>query len=166
MAGKKGQRTINIYAFFFSLVAFLFVLQLGTGLAGALMGFRYPNGLLGMTGIVGTISLVLVLTVIFLGASQAGFTIIRRAEADKRNYIIYHILVIFVMTLSAAYVAAAYKNVWFILPNVFTIASTAYSLKNVNRSKYEVVKGTRAWRNEQARKERQEMKAKMKNSRK
>lgn len=166
MAGKKGQRTINIYAFFFSLVAFLFVLQLGTGLAGALMGFRYPNGLLGMTGIVGTISLVLVLTVIFLGASQAGFTIIRRAEADKRNYIIYHILVIFVMALSAAYVAAAYKNVWFILPNVFTIASTAYSLKNVNRSKYEVVKGTRAWRNEQARKERQEMKAKMKNSRK
>lgn len=166
MADKKGQRTINIYAFFFSLVAFLFVLQLGTGLAGALMGFRYPNGLLGMTGIVGTISLVLVLTVIFLAASQAGFAIIRRAEADKQNYIIYHSIVIFIMAIDALYIVAAYKNVWFILPNIFTVAATAFSLKNVNRSKYEVVKGTRAWRNEQARRERKEMKEKLKQSRK
>ena len=166
MAGKKGQRTINIYAFFFSLVAFLFVLQLGTGLAGALMGFRYPNGLLGMTGIVGTISLVLVLTVIFLAASQAGFAIIRRAEADKKNYIIYHSIVIFIMLIDALYIVTAYKNVWFILPNIFTAAATAFSLKNVNRSKYEVVKGTRAWRNEQARRERKEMQEKLKQSRK
>ena len=164
MAGKKGQRTINIYAFFFSLVAFLFVLQLGTGLAGALMGFRYPDGLLGMTTLFGTISLVLVLTVIFLVASQAGFAIIRRAEADKKNYIIYHSLVIFVMAISAIYIGVAYKDAWFVLPNVLTIAATAYSLKNVNRSKYEVVRGTRAWRNEQARKERQELKRKMKSS--
>ena len=166
MAAKKGQRTINIYAFFFSLVAFLFVLQLGTGLAGALMGFRYPNGLLGMTTVFGTISLVLVLTVIFLVASQAGFAIIRKAEADKKNYIIYHSLVIFVMAVSAIYVGVAYRNAWFTLPNILTIAATAYSLKNINRSKYEVVKGTRAWRNEQARKERQEMKAKMKAAKK
>ena len=164
MAGKKGQRTINIYAFFFSLVAFLFVMQLGTGIAGALMGFRYPDGLLGMTGVINTISLVIVLTAIFLAASSAGFVIIRKAEADKKNFVIYHTIVIAVMTLSAIYIIGAYKNVWFILPNLFTIAATAYSLKNVNRSKYEVVKGTRAWRNEQARKERAEMKAKMKQS--
>ena len=160
MAGKKGQRTINIYAFFFSLVAFLFILQLGTGLAGALMGFRYPNGMLGMTGVVGTISLVIVLTVIFLLASQAGYTIIRKAEADKKNYIIYNIFVIAYMALFAVYVASAYKNIFFAIPNVLTIAATAFSLKNVNRSKYEVVKGTRAWRNEQARKEREEMRKK------
>ena len=164
MAGKKGQRTINIYAFFFSLVAFLFVMQLGTGIAGALMGFRYPDGLLGMTGVINTISLVIVLTAIFLAASSAGFVIIRKAEADKKNFVIYHTIVIAVMALSAIYIIGAYKNVWFILPNLFTIAATVYSLKNVNRSKYEVVKGTRAWRNEQARKERAEMKAKMKQS--
>ena len=164
MAGKKGQRTINIYAFFFSLVAFLFVMQLGTGIAGALMGFRYPDGLLGMTGVINTISLVIVLTAIFLAASSAGFVIIRKAEADKKNFVIYHTIVIAVMALSAIYIIGAYKNVWFILPNLFTIAATEYSLKNVNRSKYEVVKGTRAWRNEQARKERAEMKAKMKQS--
>ena len=164
MAGKKGQRTINIYAFFFSLVAFLFVMQLGTGIAGALMGFRYPDGLLGMTGVINTISLVIVLTAIFLAASSAGFVIIRKAEADKKNFVIYQTIVIAVMALSAIYIIGAYKNVWFILPNLFTIAATAYSLKNVNRSKYEVVKGTRAWRNEQARKERAEMKAKMKQS--
>ena len=164
MAGKKGQRTINIYAFFFSLVAFLFVMQLGTGIAGALMGFRYPDGLLGMTGVINTISLVIVLTAIFLAASSAGFVIIRKAEADKKNFVIYHTIVIAVMALSAISIIGAYKNVWFILPNLFTIAATAYSLKNVNRSKYEVVKGTRAWRNEQARKERAEMKAKMKQS--
>ncbi|MBQ4409938.1 MAG: hypothetical protein K5772_02230 [Clostridia bacterium] len=164
MAGKKGQRTINIYAFFFSLVAFLFVMQLGTGIAGALMGFRYPDGLLGMTGVINTISLIIVLTAIFLAASSAGFIVIRKAEADKKNFIIYHSIVIAVMALSAIYIVGAYKNVWFILPNLFTIAATAYSLKNVNKSKYEVVKGTRAWRNEQARKERAEMKAKMKQS--
>ena len=162
MAGKKGQRTINIYAFFFSLVAFLFVMQLGTGIAGALMGFRYPDGLLGMTGVVNTISLVIVLTAIFLAASSAGFIIIRKAEADKKNFVIYHCIVIGVMLLSAIYVIGAYKNAWWILPNIFTIAATAYSLKNVNRSRYEVVKGTRAWRNEQARKERAEMRAQMK----
>ena len=162
MAGKKGQRTINIYAFFFSLVAFLFVMQLGTGIAGALMGFRYPDGLLGMTGVVNTISLIIVLTAIFLAASSAGFIIIRKAEADKKNFIIYHCIVIAVMVLSAIYILGAYKNVWWILPNLFTIAATAYSLKNVNRSRYEVVKGTRAWRNEQARKERAEMRAQMK----
>ena len=166
MAGKKGQRTINIYAFFFSLVAFLFVMQLGTGIAGALMGFRYPDGLLGMTGVVNTISLVIVLTVIFLAASSAGFIVIRKAEADKKNFIIYHCIVIAVMVLGLIYVIMAYKNAWFALPNVFTIAATAFSLKNVNRSKYEVVKGTRAWRNEQARKERAEMLAKEKASRK
>ncbi|MBO4881250.1 MAG: hypothetical protein J5555_06165 [Firmicutes bacterium] len=162
MAGKKGQRTINIYAFFFSLVAFLFVMQLGTGIAGALMGFRYPDGLLGMTGVVNTISLIIVLTAIFLAASSAGFIVIRKAEADKKNFVIYHCIVIGVMALSAVYVIGAYKNVWWILPNIFTIAATAYSLKNVNRSRYEVVKGTRAWRNEQARKERAEMRAQMK----
>ena len=162
MAGKKGQRTINIYAFFFSLVAFLFVMQLGTGIAGALMGFRYPDGLLGMTGVINTISLVIVLTAIFLAASSAGFIIIRKAEADKKNFIIYHCIVIAVMLLGLVYVIGAYKNVWWILPNIFTIAATAYSLKNVNRSRYEVVKGTRAWRNEQARKERAEMRAQMK----
>ena len=145
MAGKKGQRTINIYAFFFSLVAFLFVMQLGTGIAGALMGFRYPDGLLGMTGVINTISLIIVLTAIFLAASSAGFIVIRKAEADKKNFIIYHSIVIAVMALSAIYIVGAYKNVWFILPNLFTIAATAYSLKNVNKSKYEVVKGTRAW---------------------
>ena len=164
MAGKKGQRTINIYAFFFSLVAFLFVMQLGTGIAGALMGFRYPDGLLGMTGVINTISLVIVLTAIFLAASSAGFIVIRKAEADKKNFIIYHSIVIAVMALSAIYIVGAYKNAWFILPNLFTIAATAYSLKNVNKTKYEVVKGTRAWRNEQARKERAEMRAKMKQS--
>ena len=164
MAGKKGQRTINIYAFFFSLVAFLFVMQLGTGIAGALMGFRYPDGLLGMTGVINTISLVIVLTAIFLAASSAGFIVIRKAEADKKNFIIYHSIVIAVMALSAIYIVGAYKNAWFILPNLFTIAATAYSLKNVNKTKYEVVKGTRAWRNEQARKERVEMRAKMKQS--
>ena len=164
MAGKKGQRTINIYAFFFSLVAFLFVMQLGTGVAGALMGFRYPDGLLGMTGVVNTISLIIVLTAIFLAASSAGFIVIRKAEADKKNFIIYHSIVIAVMALSAIYIVGAYKNAWFILPNLFTIAATAYSLKNVNKTKYEVVKGTRAWRNEQARKERVEMRAKMKQS--
>ena len=164
MAGKKGQRTINIYAFFFSLVAFLFVMQLGTGIAGALMGFSYPSGLLGMTGVINTISLILVLTAIFLAASQAGFIIIRKAEADKKNYVIYHSLVIAIMALSALYVIGAYKNAWFALPNIFTIAATAYSLKNVNRSKYEVVKGTRAWRNEQARKEQAEMRKKIKES--
>lgn len=164
MAGKKGQRTINIYAFFFSLVAFLFVMQLGTGIAGALMGFRYPDGLLGMTGVVNTISLIIVLTAIFLAAASAGFIVIRKAEADKKNFIIYHSIVIAVMALSAIYIVGAYKNVWFILPNLFTIAATAYSLANVNKTKYEVVKGTRAWRNEQARKERAEMKAKMKQS--
>ena len=162
MAGKKGQRTINIYAFFFSLVAFLFVMQLGTGIAGALMGFRYPDGLLGMTGVVNTISLIIVLTAIFLAASSAGFIVIRKAEADKKNFVIYHCIVIGVMALSVVYVIGAYKNVWWILPNIFTIAATAYSLKNVNRSRYEVVKGTRAWRNEQARKERAEMRAQMK----
>ena len=162
MAGKKGQRTINIYAFFFSLVAFLFVMQLGTGIAGALMGFRYPDGLLGMTGVVNTISLIIVLTAIFLAASSAGFIVIRKAEADKKNFVIYHSIVIAVMALSAVYVIGAYKNVWWILPNIFTIAATAYSLKNVNRSRYEVVKGTRAWRNEQARKERAEMRSQMK----
>ena len=164
MAGKKGQRTINIYAFFFSLVAFLFVMQLGTGIAGALMGFRYPDGLLGMTGVINTISLIIVLTAIFLAASSAGFIVIRKAEADKKNFIIYHSIVIAVMALSAIYIVGAYKNAWFILPNLFTIAATAYSLKNVNKTKYEVVKGTRAWRNEQARKERAEMSAKMKQS--
>ena len=164
MADKKGQRTINIYAFFFSLVAFLFVMQLGTGIAGALMGFRYPDGLLGMTGVINTISLVIVLTAIFLGASQAGFIVIRKAQADRRNYIIYHSIVIVVMVLSAVYMIGAYKNAWFALPNLLTIAATAFSLKNVNKSKYEVVKGTRAWRNEQARKERAEMKQKMKDS--
>lgn len=164
MADKKGQRTINIYAFFFSLVAFLFVMQLGTGIAGALMGFRYPDGLLGMTGVINTISLVIVLTAIFLGASQAGFIVIRKAQADRRNYIIYHSIVIVVMVLSAIYMIGAYKNAWFALPNLLTIAATAFSLKNVNKSKYEVVKGTRAWRNEQARKERAEMKQKMKDS--
>ena len=160
MAGKKGQRTINIYAFFFSLVAFLFVMQLGTGIAGALMGFRYPDGLLGMTGVVNTISLVIVLTAIFLAASSAGFIVIRKAEADKKNFIIYHSIVIAVMALGLIYVILAYKNAWLALPNVFTIAATGYSLKNVNKSKYEVVKGTRAWRNEQARKERAEQRAK------
>ncbi len=164
MAGKKGQRTINIYAFFFSLVAFLFVMQLGTGIAGALMGFRYPDGLLGMTGVVNTISLVIVLTAIFLAASSAGFIVIRKAEADKKNFVIYHSIVIAVMALSAIYMIGAYKNVWFMLPNLFTIAATAYSLKNVNKTKYEVVKGTRAWRNEQARKERAEMRQKIKES--
>ena len=164
MAGKKGQRTINIYAFFFSLVAFLFVMQLGTGIAGALMGFRYPDGLLGMTGVVNTISLIIVLTAIFLAAASAGFIVIRKAEADKKNFIIYHSIVIAVMVLSAIYMIGAYKNVWFTLPNLFTNAATAYSLVNVNKTKYEVVKGTRAWRNEQARKERAEMKAKMKQS--
>ena len=104
------------------------------------------------------------LTAIFLAAASAGFIVIRKAEADKKNFIIYHSIVIAVMALSAIYIVGAYKNVWFILPNLFTIAATAYSLANVNKTKYEVVKGTRAWRNEQARKERAEMKAKMKQS--
>ena len=117
-----------------------------------------------MTGVVNTISLIIVLTAIFLAAASAGFIVIRKAEADKKNFIIYHSIVIAVMVLSAIYMIGAYKNAWFTLPNLFTIAATAYSLANVNKTKYEVVKGTRAWRNEQARKERAEMKAKMKQS--
>ena len=136
-------------------------MQLGTHIAGALMGFHYPDGLLGMTGVVNTICFVIVLSAIFLGASQAGFIVIRKAEADKKNYIIYHSIVLVVMVLGAIYMVGAYKYFWFTLPNLFTIAATAYSLKNVNRSKYDVVKGTRAWRNEQARREREEMKRKM-----
>ena len=159
MAGKKGQRTINIYAFFFSLVAFLFVLQLGTGLLGALMGWRYPSGMHTVHGFIGTFSAVLTLTVLFLLASQAGFTIITRAEADKAIMKVYNGIVIAVMLLEAVYVFLMYKNAFLMLPNALTIAATAYSLVNIGRSKYEVVKGTRAWRNEQARKEREELKA-------
>lgn len=166
MAGKKGQRTINIYAFFFSIVAYLFVLQIGTLLSGMLMGFRYPNGMLGIQGIFETISLVLVLTVVFLLASQAGFTIIRRAEADKKNFIIYDIFVIFSMAITGIYVVIAYGNAWFGLPNVATIAATAFSLKNVNKTTYEVVKDTRAYRNEQARQERDRIRKQEKQARK
>ena len=139
MAGKKGQRTINIYAFFFSLVAFLFVMQLGTGIAGALMGFRYPDGLLGMTGVVNTISLIIVLTAIFLAASSAGFIIIRKAEADKKNFIIYHCIVIAVMALSAIYVIGAYKNVWWILLILAGVIIIPLVIGKVKKTKWEVV---------------------------
>ena len=157
MAGKKGQRTINIYAFFFSLVAFLFVLQFGTGLLGALLGFRYPSGMQSVSGFFSTFTAVLTLTVLFLLASQAGFTIIRKAEADKSITKVYNIIVIAVMAFEAVYVFLAYRNVFLLLPNLFTIAATAYSLANINRSKYEVVRGSRAWKNEQARQERKKV---------
>lgn len=160
MAVKKGQRTINIYAFFFSLVVFLFVMQLGSGLFGALMGFRYPSGMLGVTGIISTFAAVSVLTIVFLIASQAGFEVIRRAAADKVITVWYNRIVIGIMLVEAVYVFSLYKNVWFLLPNLLTSAATVYSLVNINRSKAEVVKSSRAWKKAQERKQREEEKKK------
>ena len=78
------------------------------------------------------------------------------------SFVFYGWREILVMAVSAIFVAVHYGNIWFVLPNAFTIAATTFSLANVNRSKFEVVRGTRAYRNEQARREREEMKRKMK----
>ncbi len=150
---KKGQRTINIYAFFFSLVAFLFVLQLGSGIVGALMRFSYPGNLSSLNDFWSIFGAVSSLTVIFMLASQAGTIVIRRAEASPQIFVVYNLIVLIIMFMGAVWLFYVYKQVWFIMPNVITILGTIFALRNRNRSRQEIIESSWAYKREQRKQE-------------
>lgn len=150
---KKGQLTINIYAFFFSLVAFLFVLQLGAGVIGALMRFSYPGNLSPLDDFWSIFGAVSSLTVVFMLASQVGTIVIRRAEASPKIFVVYNLIVLFIMFTGAVWIFYVYRQIWFILPNVITILGTIFALRNRQRSRQEIVESSWAYKREQKNKE-------------
>lgn len=150
-AEKKGQRTIDIYAFFFSLVAFLFIMQLGSGLMGSLSGYSFPGNLTSVKGVFNYFGYLLGMTVMLLLAAQAGFVIIRKAEASTKIFKLFDIIVSIFMVITSAYILLLYRNPIYPIPCIIVIVLSLFSLKHAGENRFDLVKKTKAYENEQKR---------------
>lgn len=156
-AEKKGQRTIDIYAFFFSLVVFLFIMQLGSGLMGSLSGYSFPGNLTSVIGVWNYLGYIFGMTMMLLAASQAGFVVIRKAQATTRIFAFFDIIVTAIMVITSAYIVLLYKNPVYTIPCVVVILTSLFSLRHVNENRFDLIKKTKAYANEQKRKEKKKL---------
>lgn len=130
---KEGQLTINIFAMFMSLSVFLFIQQAGILLINVMFSLSYPSNLDNVTNFIGSIILIVFLTFLFGLATQAGFGIIRRTDAENKIYLVYNVITLFIIIIQGISVAMMVAPMY-IVPNLMISAAILYSL-------YSVIKG-------------------------
>jgi hypothetical protein len=130
---KEGQLTINIFAMFMSLSVFLFIQQAGILLINVMFSLNYPYNLDIISNFIGSIILIIFLTFLFGFATQVGYGIIRRTEAENKIYLVYNVITLFIITIQGITVAMMVAPMY-IVPNLLIGAAIVYSL-------YSVIKG-------------------------
>ena len=130
---KEAQLTINIFAMFMSLFVFLFVQQAGVLLINVMFSLNYPFNLDTISNFIGSIILIIFLTFLFGFATQAGYGVIRRTEAENKIYLVYNAITLFIIIIQGISVAMMVAPMY-LVPNLVIGAAIIYSL-------YSVIKG-------------------------
>ncbi len=128
----QGQLTINIFAMFMSVFAFLFVQQAGVLLMNVMFSLNYPSNLDNAKGIFASFSLVIFLTFLFGLASQIGYEVIRRTKAEKKIYVVYNIIILVLLAIQGVTVAVMTYPLY-AAPNLFISIATLYGVYAVNK---------------------------------
>jgi hypothetical protein len=128
----QGQLTINIFAMFMSVFAFLFVQQAGVLLMNVMFSLNYPSNLDNVKGIFPAFSLVIFLTFLFGLASQMGYEIIRRTKAEKKIYVVYNVIVLILLAIQGVTVAVMTYPIY-AAPNLFVSIATLYGVYAINK---------------------------------
>lgn len=126
-AAGQGQFTINIFAMFMSVVVFLFVQQAGILLMNVMFSLGYPSNLDNVDSFLGSIVLIVFLTLLFGVASQMGHSVVLRTEAQRKILVVYNSVVLLILIIQGISVAMMTVPMY-IVPNLLIGAAIVYTL--------------------------------------
>lgn len=129
----EGQLTINIFAIFISLFVFVFIQQAGILLINIMFSLNYPSNLDTISNFLGSMILIIFLTFLFGFATQIGFSVIRKTDAEYKIYLIYNVVTLLIFIIQGITVAMMVSPIY-IAPNILLSVAIIYSL-------YSAIKG-------------------------